>query len=364
MTGRGLPSHFLAVVLLAGGGLALPGSAAGAAEPVVLTPHRASYEVALDHASEDLLSVDGRIAVALSEPGDCSGYGIDYRFVARFLKDQEIVVTDQQIRLKESRDGESFAFNAESFVDSLPEMTTKGTAKSAGGATVVTYEEPVAREVELATSTFPVHHTRHVVEAARAGVPIFESHVFQGDADAEKNMTSTVVVTPLGADALAGEIAGYGAAPAQKADVDGSDGAVGEGKSDEAGDAMAGEEPDGAASREEATRPQDDSAAGDDAPLAAETPASPDVAVTDSTAADSAAIAERLNGLKAWKITESFYNSDSDEDGLPVFETTYTLFENGVTGSQILKYDGYTLKARLSSLELETAPDCPASAGE
>ena len=127
---------------------------------------------------------------------------------------------------------------------------------------------------------------------------------------------------------------------------------------------MAGEEPDGAASQEEATRPQDDSAAGDDAPLAAETPAGPDVAVTDSTAADPAAIAERLNGLKAWKITESFYNSDSDEDGLPVFETTYTLFENGVTGNQLLKYDGYTLKARLSSLELDTAPACKGPSGD
>ncbi|MCE7027322.1 EipB family protein [Jiella avicenniae] len=362
MSQRGLPSHFLAAALVTGMGLAMPAGAAGAAEPVALSPHRASYEVALDQASEDLLSVDGRIAVALGEPGDCKGYGIDYRFVARFLKDQEIVVTDQQIRLTESRDGKDFAFDAESFVDSLPDMTTKGTAKTAGDATVVTYEEPVAREIRLPASTFPVHHTRHVVEAAKAGVPIFESHVFQGDADAEKTMTSTVVITPLGTEAIAGEIAGYGGAPSRKAEV--SDGASGEDGTGAAGDAMAAGEPDGAPSRDEAAEPQNDAAAGDDAPPVAATPADADAAGKDPSASDPAAIAERLNGLKAWKITESFYNSDSDEDGLPVFETSYTLFENGVTGNQILKYDGYTLKARLSSLELETAPDCPAPAGE
>ncbi|NDW04222.1 EipB family protein [Jiella pacifica] len=364
MTGRGLPSHFLAGALAAAIGLALPGGAAEAAEPVALTPHRASYEVALDHASEDLLSVDGRIAVALSEPSDCTGYAIDYRFVARFLKDQEIVVTDQQIRLKESRDGKSFAFDAQSFVDSLPEMTTKGTATSTDEATVVTYKEPVPREVGLATSTFPVHHTRHVVEAAKAGVPIFESHVFQGDADAEKNMTSTVVVTPLGAEALAGEIAGYGAVAGRKTDADGSGGVENERAGDGAGDAAAGEEPDGAAPDDEAAEAGNGPAATDDAPQAAETPAEPEAAGSNSTAADPATIAERLDGLKAWKISESFYNSDSDEDGLPVFQTSYTLFENGVTGNQILKYDGYTLKARLSSLELETAPVCSGPAGE
>ncbi len=340
----------------------MPDSAAEAAEPVTLTPHRASYEVALDQASEDLLGVDGRIAVDLSEPGDCKGYGIDYRFVARFLKDQEIVVTDQQIRLTESRDGKDFAFNAESFVDSLPDTTTSGTAKTAGGATVVTYEEPVEREIRLPVSTFPVHHTLHVVEAAKAGVPIFESHVFQGDADAEKIMTSTVVITPLGDDAIADEIAGYGAASAPKADADETDGAADDGA--EAGDAMRGEPFEDGALADGAADPQDDAAAGRDASPETGQPEEPDAAAMDPSASDPAAIAERLSGLKAWKITESFYNSDSDEDGLPVFETSYTLFENGITGNQLMKYDGYTLKARLSSLELETAPECPAPAGE
>lgn len=322
----------------------LAAAPAGAAEPVQLAPHRAAYDVGLDQASEQLLGVDGKIAVALGETGDCGGYGIDYRFVARFIKDQEIVVTDQQVRLSESRDARSFGFDAESFIDSQPDTTTKGTATTSEDATVVTYDEPEAREITLPRSTFPVQHTREIIAAAKAGVPIIETPVFQGDADAEKHTTSTVIVMPLGKDELAAEIAGYGARPGQAADEalptssDGSDAAEPETATPEAG------EPDGEGPGGE----------GDATSAAAEDPA---------TSAPEA-IAAGLAGLQAWRISESFYNSDSNENGLPVFETIYTLFENGVTGNQTLKFDGYTLKTRLVSLDLQEPAACPAPEAE
>ncbi|MBO0905103.1 EipB family protein [Jiella sonneratiae] len=362
---------FCVAPLLAAGG-------AAAAEAAALTPHRAAYEVGLDAASDEILGVDGRIAVALSEKGDCSGYGIDYRFVARFLRDQEIVVTDQQIRLGESRDGKRFTFDAESFVDSVADSTTKGEAKTADGKTVVAYSEPSPQEVTLEAALFPIHHTQKVIEAAKAGVPIFESRVFQGDSDAEKDTTSTVVITPLAAAELSEEIAGYGARPGAPAGKP----LGGEGQATAWGDATAGadagsptKDPGSAAPQAadpadpgeaDPTAPDRENAAGEAGPDAvlpgeagatAQSDAADDDA--DPAATDPAAIAERLEGLKAWKVTESFYNSDSDEDGLPVFETVYTLFENGVTGNQLLKFDGYSLKARLASLQLDDAPTCP-----
>ncbi|TFF25248.1 DUF1849 family protein [Jiella endophytica] len=348
---------------------------AAAAEAVTLAPHRASYDVGLVDSSDNLLGVDGRIAVAMEQPGGCQSYGIDYRFVARFLKEQDIVVTDQQIRLTESRDGRHLDFNAESFVDSLPDSTTSGKATTDGKKTVVAYEEPEARDVTLPQSVFPLHHTKQIIEAAKAGVPIIESPVFQGDSDPEKNTTSTVIVTPLEAAELSNEIAGYGTTeePKEKAAPDAP---IGNGD-----DAMP---EDGSAAPQdgEATTPDGDAETGREGPAAAmdgQLDSSPDGAASpdasdagpepgdpaaapspDPGASDPAAIAERLAGLKAWRITEAFYNSDSDENGLPVFETTYTLFENGVTGNQILKFDGYSLKARLASLEFEEAPRCPA----
>ena len=330
-------------------------------------PPAAAYDVGLDQASEQLLGVDGKIAVALGETGDCGGYGIDYRFVARFIKDQEIVVTDQQVRLSESRDARSFGFDAESFIDSQPDTTTKGTATTSEDATVVTYDEPEAREVTLPSSTFPVQHTREIIAAAKAGVPIIETPVFQGDADAEKHTTSTVIVMPLGKDELAQEIAGYGARPGQAADEalptgpDGSDAAKPEAAMPEAG------APEAAGTEgEAATSATPDQAAGrsgdgsdgkrdDDAKIAG---------AEDPAASAPETIAAGLAGLQAWRISESFYNSDSNENGLPVFETIYTLFENGVTGNQTLKFDGYTLKTRLVSLDLQEPAACPAAEAE
>lgn len=350
---------------------------AAAAEAVTLAPHRASYDVGLVDSSDNLLGVDGRIAVAMEQPGDCQSYGIDYRFVARFLKEQDIVVTDQQIRLTESRDGRHFDFNAESFVDSLPDSTTSGEATTDGKKTVVAYEEPEARDVTLPQSVFPLHHTKQIIEAAKAGVPIIESPVFQGDSDAEKNTTSTVIVTPLEPAELSSEIAGYGTTEepretvAPDAPIANGDDAMPEDGSaapqdGEAtppdGDAETGHEGPGAAmDGQEQRGPAPDGAASPDASDAGPELGDPAAAPSaDPSASEPAAIAERLAGLKAWRITEAFYNSDSDENGLPVFETTYTLFENGVTGNQVLKFDGYTLKARLASLEFEKAPRCPA----
>lgn len=361
MTPRAVFLPVLASGLLAAAAGLAPGSA-GAAEPVRLAPHRAAYDVGLDQASEQLLGVDGKIAVALNETGDCAGYGIDYRFVARFIKDQEIVVTDQQVRLNESRDARSFGFDAESFIDSQPDTTTRGTATTTKDATVVAYDEPEARKVTLPRSTFPVQHTREIIAAAKAGVPIIETPVFQGDADAEKHTTSTVIVMPLGKDELAAEIAGYGARPGQAADEAlptspdepdaGTPGAALPDAATPEGKAATTASPDGTGGR--AGDGSDGKGDDDAASAGAGHPA--------ASAPD--AIAARLAGLQAWRISESFYNSDSNENGLPVFETIYTLFENGVTGNQILKFDGYSLKTRLVSLDMQEPAACPAPEAE
>ena len=346
-------------------------------------PHQASYDVGLAEASDQLLGVQGKIAVAFTTPADCNAYGIAYRFVARFLKDQDIVVTDQQIRLNENRDGKHFRFTSESFVDSILDSTTRGEAFTADGKTTVTYEEPEAQAVSLPLSIFPIHHTRQIIESAEAGVPIMESHVFQGDADAEKNTTSTVIIMPLGEAELASEIAGYGRAAEPKADeptVDGNDDAVpidGPNAPVTPPDGpQAGSEaqPNGAApdaetgEREGPAEPGLDS--GPEAPSDLTPPdgdAAADMEIMpsdgDRTASEPAAIASRLKGLQAWRISESFYNSDSNENGLAVFQATYTLFENGVTGNQLLKFDGYMLRATLASLDVQDAPSCAVPAG-
>ena len=69
--------------------------------------------------------------------------------------------------------------------------------------------------------------------------------------------------------------------------------------------------------------------------------------------------ASQLSGLRSWRISESFYDSDSDADGMPVFETAYTLYENGISDDLVLSFDGYRLAGGLASLDLLDVPTCP-----
>lgn len=72
-----------------------------------------------------------------------------------------------------------------------------------------------------------------------------------------------------------------------------------------------------------------------------------------------AEIDKKLSGLKSWKIHESYYSKDSDPDGLPIFQTSYVLYENGVSDDLVLDYGSYALKGSLGELDLLAAPNCP-----
>ncbi|WP_279478543.1 EipB family protein [Aureimonas sp. SK2] len=73
-------------------------------------------------------------------------------------------------------------------------------------------------------------------------------------------------------------------------------------------------------------------------------------------------VAKTLEGLRSWNVVESYYNTDSDGDGLPVFETRYRLYENGVSDELRLDFGEYTLAGGLDRLQFYDRPtDCPAS---
>lgn len=77
-----------------------------------------------------------------------------------------------------------------------------------------------------------------------------------------------------------------------------------------------------------------------------------------SASGEDAAILKSLDGLKAWRVVESYYNSDSNPDGLPVFETRYVLYENGVADDLVLDFGTYAFSGTLSKLELFDATAC------
>ena len=244
------------------------------AQGATLAPHGAVYDLSLVSQTEDLRSANGRIAYQLKFQ-DCRTYAVDYRFVARFAVESEVLVTDQQTLAKEAVDGSSFDFETKTFVDGSPQEVVRGRAENSETKTEVTLTDPAPRRFELPRSHFILSHTAALLDEARAGKRIVEFHVFDGDPEAEKLLTTTAVIAPL------------------------------------------------------------------------------------DPVADTQGVRKELAGLKRWRVEESYFNSDSDPDGLPVFSTSYVLYENGVSDDLTLDYGAYALRGSLSRLTYDAAPTCP-----
>nr|WP_255338523.1 DUF1849 family protein [Jiella sp. LLJ827] len=362
-----------------------------AEESVRLVPHRAAYDLALEEASDAMAAVDGRIAIEMART-DCEAQDIDYRFVARFVQDQEMIVTDQQIKMREALDGSTLDFDAKTFVDTISDNVIKGRAETKGETTVVRYSQPTEREVEIPRSLYPLDHTRAIIAAAERGDVIFQAHVFDGDAEAEKMTTTTAIITPLSdeevrqelqaaddtakarRDAQSGMRNEAAAADEDQAPTTTDDpatpneletGAEPEASTDadpSAADDLADVQDERLPTEEGASRDEDASADGGVSGPDQQDGAATDAAIAEEAANPGLSLSDQLSGLKAWRVSESFYNTDSDADGLPVFESTYTLFENGVTGDQLLQFDGYSLSGKLVDLELLEGASCPAGA--
>jgi hypothetical protein len=76
--------------------------------------------------------------------------------------------------------------------------------------------------------------------------------------------------------------------------------------------------------------------------------------VLDSKDGLSNEIIDQLKDAKAWPISMSYFEKTMDSSGekLPIFESSYLLYENGISSDLVMRYPEYTLSAKLSELEL------------
>lgn len=173
---------------------------AGPVLAVELTPHRGVYDLSLAEHTLGLTGVEGRIAIDLAAP-TCEAYDLDYRFVARFGEEGETTLTDQRIVASEGRDGTSYDFTATSLVDGIEQSRVEGSARTTADETRVEMRQPVARAFEIPAALFPLGHTRHIIERARAGERIVQSPLYDGDVEGDDVLTTTAIITPLRRDA-------------------------------------------------------------------------------------------------------------------------------------------------------------------
>lgn len=169
---------------------ALPAIAAPA-----LAPHRAVYDLVLDKATDQsgITQLAGRMVYEFNG-STCEGYTTNFQFVTKIDTSEASRVTDQQTTTFEDGAGKTFSFVTKSFVDQSLDKEVKGTATAEGKGLKVSIEKPQAESVELGKTQFPTQHLIELIDKAEKGETFYETNLFDGSEDADKVMTTTVIV--------------------------------------------------------------------------------------------------------------------------------------------------------------------------
>lgn len=161
----------------------------------MLQPHRAVYDLSLDKASDrsGITGITGRMVYEFNGSA-CDGYTVNFRFVTQIVTSDATRLTDQQTTTYEDAKGKTFSFVTKSFVDQALDKEVKGTATRKDKGVEVDIDKPQKSVVDLAPTQFPTQHLVELIGNAEKGERFYETSLFDGSEDANKVMTTTVVV--------------------------------------------------------------------------------------------------------------------------------------------------------------------------
>lgn len=69
-----------------------------------------------------------------------------------------------------------------------------------------------------------------------------------------------------------------------------------------------------------------------------------------------------LAGLNYWPVTVAYFDPEEEDTAgevMPVYQLSFWLFQNGVSGHLTLDYGDFTIKGKMASLEIFDETDCP-----
>lgn len=167
-----------------------------AAAAGALLAHRAVYDLDLGQASEKsgVTGVAGRIVYEFTG-SSCEGYSTNYRFVSQMNVQETQRMNDYQMTTFEDGDGQSFNFVTRFFVDDGLDKETKGSASvDSQKKLAVKLQKPSVETLELPATRFPTQHMIELIDKAKSGDTFYETTIFDGSDDANKVMTTTVVI--------------------------------------------------------------------------------------------------------------------------------------------------------------------------
>lgn len=171
--------------------LAVPGMA----EAVPLVQHRAVYDLKLTEASErsGITGITGRMVYELRGSA-CDGYTVRFRYVTQSSTRDASQVTDQQTTTFEDAEGKSFSFVTKSYTDQNLDKELRGNATREPEGVKIDIELPEQKSLELQPTQFPTQHLVDLISRAKTGETFYETSIFDGSEDADKAMTTTVIV--------------------------------------------------------------------------------------------------------------------------------------------------------------------------
>ncbi|MBZ9727750.1 DUF1849 family protein [Mesorhizobium sp. B2-3-14] len=160
-----------------------------------LQAHRAVYDLTLKKADDrsGITGITGRMVYEFNGSA-CEGYTVKFRFVTQIATNDNTKLTDQQTTTFEDAEGKTFSFVTKSFVDQNLDKEVKGMATKDAKGLKVDIDKPEKNSLELAATQFPTQHLVELIGKAEKGENFYQTNLFDGSEDANKVMTTTVVV--------------------------------------------------------------------------------------------------------------------------------------------------------------------------
>jgi EipB-like len=204
---RGSSFSVLMLALLANGI-----TSANAANVSVLAPHRAVYDLELKDSSDrsGIKGLTGRMVYDFNGSA-CDGFTTTFRYVTKINTGEDDRVADQQTTTFESGDGKEFRFITKNFVDQTLDKETRGSAIESGSSLAVEVTKPAEASYKLDASFFPTTHLVDMLTRAEKGEKFYEANIFDGTEDADRTLTTTVIIGDKNKAAVEGDDKAIGA---------------------------------------------------------------------------------------------------------------------------------------------------------
>ena len=172
-----------------------PASAQG---PATISPHHASYDMALTSVKNgsNIVDVSGKLDFEWADA--CDGWTVQQNLDMRFAYNEgdESVVKSTEASW-EAKDGKSYRFNVHHTNNGRDTENFRGKVTMNAGGGKATYTLPEGKTIELSPDTlFPSAHTLQILQKAAGGEKYFTRHVFDGTDDEGSSDVSAFIGSP------------------------------------------------------------------------------------------------------------------------------------------------------------------------